>query len=211
MGSGVALQISRVLSYSVVGICFFMKLPQVIAILTSRSTKGVNLKTNWMEIGSYLIGFSYGYTHDYHFSTYFEAALLAIQSAAIIFLVIYYDNKWTAENLVIALVYLVFIAASYLRIVPHFLLSLLLFLTLPLAVTSKLAQISTIYQMKSKGNVSVLTWSLASYGCLARLYTVYVEVGDLQILLNFFVSFILNSGVVIACLYYGNEHHSHIH
>lgn len=205
MDSGVSLQISRVLSYSVVGICFFMKLPQVIAILTSRNTRGVNLKASWMEIGSYLIGFSYGYTHGYHLSTYVEAGLLAIQSAIIILLVIYYDNGWTLANLMIALGFLAFMAASYLQIVPHILLSLLLSLTLPLVVASKLAQISTIYQIKSKGNVSVLTWSLASYGCLARIYTVYVEVGDLQIMLNFSVSFILNSGVAILCLYYGNQ------
>ena len=160
-----------------------------------------------METGAYLIGFSYGYTHGYHFSIYAESGLLAIQNAIIIFLVIYYDKRWTLENLTVTLVSLTFITTSYFQLVPHFLLSLLLSLTLPLSAISKLAQISTIYQIKSKGNVSVLTWSLATYGCLARLYTVYVEVGDMQILFNFLVSFILNTGVVIACLYYGSTSH----
>lgn len=118
---------------------------------------------------------------------------------------IYYGNKWTLENAVYMLVSLFFIAAFYFRVLPHALLSLLLSLTLPLSATSKLAQMYTIYQIKSRGNVSVVTWSLASYGCLARLFTLYVEVGDMQILLNFFVSFILNSLVVIMCLYYGSE------
>lgn len=96
-------------------------------------------------------------------------------------------------------------------IVPYPLLSVLLFWTLPLSAASKLAQIATIYQLKSMGNVSVTTWSLATYGCLARIFTVYVEVGDLQILLNFFVSFVLNGVVVIMCLYYGSEVQKKVH
>lgn len=203
----VSLQISRLLSFSVVGLSFFMKLPQVIDLLSSRSTEGLNLRTYWMEIGTYLIGFSYGYTHGYHLSTYAEAGLLAIQDAIIIFLIIYYDKRWSLENFAATLVSFVFIATSYYLLVPHFLLGLLISMTLPLSAASKLAQINTIYQIKSKGNVSVLTWSLAGYGCLARLYTVYVEVEDLQILLNFLVSFVLNSTVVIACLYYGKANH----
>lgn len=204
MSSEVALLISRTLSFTVVGLCFFMKLPQVMALLFSKNTKGMNLGTNWMELGTYLIGFSYGYTHGYHISIYGDAGLLAFQSAIVIFLIIYYDKKWTLENAIHTLVSLSFIAAFYLRVLPHPFLSLLLSLTLPLSVVSKLAQISTIYKIKSKGNVSVLTWLLATYGCLARLFTVYVEVDDMQIMLNFLVSFVLNSLVVIMCLYYGS-------
>ncbi len=199
-----SLRISRLLSYSVVAISFFMKLPQVLAILFSGNTRGLNLRTNWMEIGTYLIGFSYGYTHQYHISIYGEAGLLAIQSATIIFLVLYYEHKWTYENVLYIFASLAFMATCFLRLMPHSVLSLLLSMTLPLGAASKLAQISMIYQIKSKGNVSTLTWSLAAYGCFARLFTVYVEVGGLQLLLNFFVSFVLNTVVVIMCLYYGN-------
>ena len=45
MDSEVSLLISRFLSYTVVGICIFMKLPQVLSIFLSGDTKGVNLMT----------------------------------------------------------------------------------------------------------------------------------------------------------------------
>ena len=199
------MQISRLLSYTVVVLSVFMKLPQVKAILVSGSTKGINLRTYWMEIGTYLIGFSYGYVHGYHISIYAEVGLLAIQSASIIALVIYYDKIWTLENAVWTLSIAIFFGLSLLEIMPLALLSLFLSLTIPLSVVSKLAQMMTIHQLKSRGNVSILTWSLASYGCLARLFTVYVEVKDMQILLNFFVSFVLNTVVVIQCLYFDNK------
>lgn len=204
MDEEVILLFSRVLSYTVVGMSVFMKLPQVLALCTSGSTEGVNLKTYWLEIGAYLIGFSYGYTHGYHMSIYFESGLLAVQSAIVILLVVYYDSKWTMENAIYTLICLGFIVTTYFKLLPYTLLSILLSSTLPLAVASKVAQIMTVYQIKSRGNVSILTWSLATYGCFARLFTVYVELGDLQILFNFFVSLILNGVVVILCLYYGD-------
>ena len=188
-----------------VAISVFMKLPQVMAILVSGGTKGINLRTYWMEIGTYLIGFSYGYVHGYHISIYAEVGLLAIQSGCIIALVIYYDKRWTLENAVWTLSIATFLGLSLLEIMPLSLLSLSLTLTIPLSVASKLAQIMTIHQLKSRGNVSILTWSLASYGCLARLFTVYVEVKDMQILLSFFLSFVLNTVVVIQCLYFDQK------
>ena len=199
------LQISRALSYTVVGMSLFMKIPQVRTLLLSKDTKGVNLRTNWMEIGAYLIGFSYGYTHEYHVSIYFESVVLAIQSAIIIILITWKDNKWTMENMFYTVLTVMFMTATYLRLVPHSLLSILLSSTLPLAAAGKVAQIVTIYRLKSKGNVSVVTWSLATYGCAARLFTIYVEVRDMEILFNFFVSFILNSIVVMMCIYYGSN------
>ena len=37
--------------------------------------------------------------------------------------------------------------------------------TLPLSATSKLIQIREIYRIKTQGDVSVLMWGLAAYGC----------------------------------------------
>lgn len=78
--------------------------------------------------------------------------------------------------------------------------------TLPLAAASKLAQVMELYRIKTQGDVSKLTWSLAAYGCAgkkkpftrqtviphahtciiylllitARLFTIVVEVKDIQ-------------------------------
>ena len=51
-----------------------------------------------MDLAACLIGFSYGYAHGYHLTTYMEVGLIAIQVSTIIFLVILYDRKWTLEN-----------------------------------------------------------------------------------------------------------------
>ncbi len=204
MDSEVSLLISRFLSYTVVGICIFMKLPQVLSIFLSGDTKGVNLMTYMLEVSSYLIGFFYGYAHNYHVTIYLESGFLAIQSGIIIILIVYYKRQWTAANGLYAIFTGSFIALSLLDLIPRSLFRILLMCALPISVVSKLMQIKTLYRIKARGTVSVLTWSLSAYGCFARVFTVYVEVADLQILFNFLSSGILNVVVVTMCFYYGN-------
>lgn len=45
--------------------------------------------------------------------------------------------------------------------------------TLPLAAASKLTQVMELYRIKTQGDVSKLTWSLAAYGCAGekKIYT----------------------------------------
>ena len=52
---GTALFISRSLSYSVIVLSFCMKFPQIVAIFSSKHSKGVNVRGYWMEIGRYLV------------------------------------------------------------------------------------------------------------------------------------------------------------
>ncbi len=199
------LWISRLLSYTVVAVSLILKLPQVIALLRSKNTKGVDLRACWMSVGGCLIGFSYGYIHGYHITTYMEAGVVAVQTAVIVFLVIYYNEQWTVENGVYTIISLVFITVSYLKLVPHPLLRILLLSTLPLTIFSKWAQINAIYKIKSRGNVSLLTWCLDAYTCFARLFTVYMEVGDLQIFVTILIAFIMNCVVIFLCVFYSDR------
>ena len=44
------LLISRFLSFSVIALSFFMKLPQISAIYFAKSGRGLNVRGYWMEI-----------------------------------------------------------------------------------------------------------------------------------------------------------------
>ena len=201
--SELALVVSRTLSYSVMSLCVLMKLPQIRSLLSSKSAAGISLRSYWLEISTYFIGFFYGYVNDFHFSVYAESGFLILQDVAIIFLIVKYNRDWTFENLLYAILCVTFVVSSLAGVVPQSLFRLLLSSTLVTGSLSKLGQILSLYRLKSQGDVSVVTWSLVAYGCLARVFTVLVEVGDLQILANYAVSFVLNSTVVALCLYYG--------
>lgn len=199
------LIISRSLSYIAIVICVFMKLPQVMALLKSRNTKGIDVRSYWMELSACLIGFSYGFSHEYHVSIYLDALLIAIQDAIIIFVVIYIDKKWTIGNGFCALLEVLFIILTFLKLIPLFIFGVLLSCTLPLGASGKLVQIRTLHQIKSGGSVSLLTWSLDLYVSLSKLFIIYFEVKDMHIFFIMFVTFVLNCVVVIQCLYYPTE------
>lgn len=194
----------QVLSYSVVALSGMMQFPQVWAIFITGDTMGVNLRSNWMDVSACLIGFFYGYSYGYPLRTYLEAGLISIQLTSIVLMVIYYKRKWTVENYSYFVVLLAFSLASLLGLVPLFVMTALLSLTLPLSVVSKLLQIRTLYQMKSRGSLSVLTWALILYCCSARLVTVYLEVDDKLLFLNLSVNVLLIIVILALCLYYGD-------
>jgi hypothetical protein len=50
--------------------------------------------------------------------------------------------------------------------------------TLPLAAASKLTQVMELYRIKSQGDVSKLTWSLAAYGCAGEKKTTTLHKTD---------------------------------
>jgi len=206
----IALAVSRILSYSVVSVCVVMKLPQIYSLLSSQSATGINLRSCWLEISTFFIGFFYGYVNHFHYTIYADAGFLIVQSSVVIFLVIKYTKKWTFENLIYAILCIVFAVSSFAGLIPLVVFRILLSSTLVMSSISNIGQILSLYRLKAQGDVSIVTWSLAAYGCLARIFTTLVEVGDLQILVNFIVSFVLCSTIVAQCLYYRNKNKNKI-
>jgi hypothetical protein len=91
-------------------------------------------------------------------------------------------------------------------------------LVIPISASSKIIQLRTILTNKSAGQVSRPGWIIASYNnfgtnikssfsfsiniCLARIITYLVETRDISMVLNLFISLILNISIVIACTVY---------
>ncbi|CAI8045005.1 hypothetical protein GBAR_LOCUS24907 [Geodia barretti] len=81
--------------------------------------------------------------------------------------------------------------------------------TVPLLIASRGTQIYSLYRLKSVGDVSISMFVLSSYASAARLFTIAVEVKDLQIFFMFVLSLFLNLTVVVQCFYYGRSATSH--
>ena len=94
-------------------------------------------------------------------------------------------------------------------------------LVIPIGASSKIAQLRTILTNKSAGQVSRPGWMIACYNnfgkcphsCdtsrridifrfIARIITNLVETRDMSMVLNLFISLILNLSIVIACTIY---------
>ncbi|EKM78029.1 hypothetical protein AGABI1DRAFT_42216 [Agaricus bisporus var. burnettii JB137-S8] len=175
-----------------------MRLPQLFLILNARSARGLSFSSFSLETLAYSINTTYSFRHGFPFSTYGENFFLSLQNAIIVLLIIHYrpslsyDYKKRRRHLIFAslsLLLMVFLLTS----IPPWLLAFLQAATLPLAVSAKLPQIMQNARAQSTGQLSTFAVGAQILGCLARLYTTAMEVGDWLVASAFGMAFILNA------------------
>ncbi|KAF9448556.1 mannose-P-dolichol utilization defect 1 protein [Macrolepiota fuliginosa MF-IS2] len=174
-----------------------MRLPQLFLILNARSARGLSLSSFSLETLAYSINTTYSYRNGFPFSTYGENFFLSLQNAIIVLLIIHYrpslsyDYSKRRQHLLTALLSLL-LMVSALSIIPHWMLAFLQAATLPLAVSAKLPQIMQNARAKSTGQLSAFAVGAQIVGCLARLYTTAMEVGDWLVASAFGMALVLN-------------------
>ncbi|XP_031696755.1 solute carrier family 66 member 3 [Anarrhichthys ocellatus] len=71
-----------------------------------------------------------------------------------------------------------------------------------ISAASKFVQLQCLWRSKDAGQVSALSWAMATYTCMARIYTTTVTTGDMQVLVRFIAMTLLNLWVLLTVLYY---------
>ena len=166
-------------------------------VLNARSARGLSLPSFSLETLAYSINTTYSFRHEFPFSTYGENFFLSLQNAIIVLLIIHYRpslsfdyNKRRQHFIFTSL--LMSLSILFLSIIPHWLLAFLQAATLPLAVSAKLPQIMQNSRARSTGQLSAFAVGAQVLGCLARLYTTAMEVGDWLIASAFAMALALN-------------------
>ena len=166
-------------------------------VLNARSARGLSLSSFSLETLAYSINKTYSFRHEFPFSTYGENFFLSLQNAIIVLLIIHYRpslsfnyNKRRQHFIFTSL--LMSLSILFLSIIPHWLLAFLQAATLPLAVSAKLPQIMQNSRARSTGQLSAFAVGAQVLGCLARLYTTAMEVGDWLIASAFAMALALN-------------------
>ncbi|KAH8823489.1 hypothetical protein DL96DRAFT_1670907 [Flagelloscypha sp. PMI_526] len=190
-----------------------MKLPQVLLIVRARSSRGLSLPSYIMESVAYAINLAYSNRNQFPFSTYGENLFLTMQNALINLLIIAYAPRLrltqTPEDKRKALFAaggITCLVAFLLWTLPMTILALLQASTLPLSILSKFPQIRQNARTSSTGQLSVFAVASQVVGCLARLFTTAMEVGDRLVAASYAIALLLNVvlGVQIW-LYWGKE------
>ncbi|XP_050727835.1 solute carrier family 66 member 3-like [Eriocheir sinensis] len=191
-----------VCNVSTIGLCGFMKVPQILAIIRARSTKGLSLAALCLELTSYSIMLSYNIYSGYAFSSYFEYPLMVTQDVVMLVVFLSFTGRLSPAVLVPA------VGASYFAFsiasgsFPHALITTLVGLCTPISASSKVVALVTIIRLKNSATVSVSSLSISAYTCLTRLFTIYVESADPALLMNFGTSLMLNICLITAALVY---------
>ncbi|KAL4062112.1 hypothetical protein J3A83DRAFT_4364407 [Scleroderma citrinum] len=185
-----------------------MKVPQLLLILSAQSARGLSLSANLLETLSYAITTAYSYRNNFPFSTYGENLFLTIQNTLITLLIIYFPpsaRQGQDPTGKLAVTSLAAIASGVtLYMLPTE--SLAFLQLLPLSLFSKLPQIMENARARSTGQLSAFAVISQIVGCLARLFTITTEVGDLIVTASFALALILNIVLGVQMwIYWGND------
>ncbi|TVY25859.1 Mannose-P-dolichol utilization defect protein [Lachnellula hyalina] len=198
------LAISKGLGLGIIAASSIVKIPQILKLLSSKSSSGISFLSYFLETSAYLISLAYNYRQGFPFSTYGETALIAVQNVVIAVLVLNYSGKSAG-----AAVFVAGLAASGAALfAPNILdmqtLSYFQAGAGVLGVASKLPQIAAVWQEGGTGQLSAFAVFNYLIGSLSRIFTTLQEVDDKLILYGFVAGFALNAILAAQMVYYWN-------
>ncbi|EDN93440.1 hypothetical protein SS1G_09306 [Sclerotinia sclerotiorum 1980 UF-70] len=189
------LGISKGLGVGIIAASSIVKIPQLLKLISSKSSSGISFLSYLLETSAYLISLAYNYRSEFPFSTYGETALIMVQNVVIA---------------VTAALFVAGLAASAFTLFSGNMLDMQQLAYLQagagvLGVASKLPQILTVWQEGGTGQLSAFAVFNYLAGSLSRIFTTLQEVDDKLILYGFIAGFALNAILTLQMVYYWNS------
>lgn len=193
---------AKLLGYGIIVGASLVKLPQVIKIFNAKSGAGITLFGVLLELMAITFNACYSLRNNFPFSAWGEAIFLAIETALIAFLILWYDGSKKG-----ALAYIsAYVALISALVHPSFIAKNVVWWlqssVLPLAVTGKMIQAFKNYKAQHTGQISAVTaWSILA-GSLARIFTTIQETGDILTAVTFACAASANAILALQVAYY---------
>ncbi|XP_068573793.1 solute carrier family 66 member 3 [Cebidichthys violaceus] len=188
----------HVANFSTLSVCMVLKFPQIFALMRAKSSAGVSLNSLLLELVGFIVFVTYQMYYDYPPPTYLEYPILIAQDAILLLLILHYNGSLRQS-----LLYTLLLVGGWrLLTVEKWIVDLAMSLCTFISASSKLAQLQCLWRSKDAGQVSALSWAMATYTCMARIYTTTVTTGDMQVLVRFVAMTLLNLWVLLTVLYY---------
>ncbi|KAM9317738.1 solute carrier family 66 member 3 [Pholidichthys leucotaenia] len=178
--------------------CMLLKFPQMLVLMRAKCTRGVSVQSLLLELIGFIVFTTYQMFYDYPPATYLEYPFLIAQDVMVLLLILHY-NRSLQHTFIYGL--LLFGGWKLLTMDKWIIDSAMSVCTF-ISAASKLLQLQSLWRSGDGGQVSALSWGLATYTCLARIYTTMVTTGDLQVLVRFVVMMLLNLWVTLTVVYY---------
>ncbi|XP_049850996.1 uncharacterized protein LOC126324531 [Schistocerca gregaria] len=203
---GLFRMLSKLVGYGVVLGSSIVKLPQIFVIWKARSVAGISFAMFYLESLGYLVNFGYNYHLQLPFSTWGENLFLMVQDFVILAFLYRYTTGfsarfWACFSSLLAAVVLIIGGC-----VPASVMSILEAGSIVIFASSKLAQVTNNYRLKSTGKLALTTFGLSFLGSVARVFTTVQELSDVGLLLAAaWINSILNGVITFQILVYGDQ------
>ncbi|XP_076764583.1 solute carrier family 66 member 3 [Xylocopa sonorina] len=195
-------QLADFLSLITIGMCFILKIPQILHLLSAKSADQISLVGILLELISYTIMTSYNYTNGYSILSYLEYPIILLQEYVLIFLVLKYLNKLHRFSILGLILYCTISISFAMQLIPKVVLTILAPLCTPISVSSKVIQLLAIFRAKNAESVSPVTWFISAFTNLTRVFTIWMDSADILLLGNFIISTMLSFSIMCCAIYY---------
>lgn len=150
----VKLALSKAIGIGIITLSTIVKVPQLLKLISSRSSRGLSFTSYVLETAGYLCTLAYNFRSGNPVSTYGEIGLIAVQNVIIAVLVLHYSGKSLAAATFVPVVAGVLYALFNEGVVDAKMMGYLQAATIPLGLASKIPQIITVARNKSTGQLS---------------------------------------------------------
>lgn len=195
--------LSKALGMGIIAGSLLIKVPQILKIYNSKSGAGINLLSVLLDLSAITFHMAYSFVNGYTFSSWGDNTFLALQTAIIGMMVLWYSGAKT-KSTIFGLAYLTMVYVLC-TATPMNILTALENCIIPILLAGKLTQAWTNYCNSSTGQLSATTAFLLLAGSLARIFTSIQETGDSMIILTFCVSSFVNAIIAAQVIYYWNS------
>ncbi|XP_020784568.1 mannose-P-dolichol utilization defect 1b isoform X1 [Boleophthalmus pectinirostris] len=196
--------ISKGLGIGIILGSVLVKMPQILKLVGASSAEGLSLQSVLLELVAITGTMAYSIVNRFPFSAWGEALFLMLQTLAIGFLILHYNQK-TSRGVLFVLVYGVLLFVLLSPVTPPVLITTLQASNMPAIVIGRLIQAVTNYQNGHTGQLSAISAFLLFAGSLARIFTSLQETGDALMALTYVISSTCNGILVLQLLYYWNS------
>ncbi|PWA16497.1 hypothetical protein CCH79_00004713 [Gambusia affinis] len=187
----------HIANFSTLFVCMVLKFPQIFVLMRAKCSTGISLNSLLLELIGFIVFVTYQMYYNYPPPTYLEYPILIAQDVILLLLILYYNGSLRQSLIVLRLV-----GGWRLLTVERWIIDLAMSLCTFISAASKLAQLQCMWNSKDAGQVSALSWGMATYTCMARIYTTSVTTGDMQVLVRFVAMTLLNFWVLLTVIYY---------
>ncbi|KAJ0008781.1 hypothetical protein NQD34_016196 [Periophthalmus magnuspinnatus] len=191
----------HVANFSSLFVCMVLKFPQIFLLMRAKTSDGVSLNSLLLELVGYIVFVTYQMYYDYPPPTYLEYPILIAQDVILLLLILHYTGCLRQSLFYTFL----FVGGWRLLTVDKFVIDTSMSLCTFIGAASKFIQLQCLWKSKDAGQISALTWALATYTCMARIYTATVTTGDMLVLVRFIVMTLLNMWVLLTIIYYQRQ------
>lgn len=191
---------TKLIGYAIIVGASAVKIPQVLKIFKAKSGAGITVVGVILELLAITFNSCYSIRNNFPFSAWGEAIFLAIETALIAFLVLWYDGH-KGKAISIMTIYSA-IVYCLLNVVSKDIMWWCQSTVLYLAVSGKLFQAVKNYKAQHTGQISAITaWAILA-GSVMRIFTTIQETGDKLTAVTFAAGALANALIAFQVVYY---------